>query len=128
MFDEETKDMGMSLTPLKDREGTVGEFVQEMKKFNVSDKDIQMMLSSGKSSQVPYVMEQYGMSASDVVDTLKRGDPLIEGLMKGGRVGLKDGPDMNRRNFIKIMGGRASIPIVGVFKIGKVGKLYLKFR
>ena len=127
MFDEETKDMGMSLTPLKDREGTVGEFVNEMKKFNVSDKDIQMMLSSGKSSQVPYVMEQYGMSASDVVDTLKRGDPLIEGLMKGGRVGLKDGPDMNRRNFLKIMGGLASIPIVGkFFKIGKVGKTVSK--
>ena len=127
MFDEETKDMGMSLTPLKDREGTVGEFVNEMKKFNVSDKDIQMMLSSGKSSQVPYVMEQYGMSASDVVDTLKKGDPLIEGLMKGGRVGLKDGPDMGRRNFLKIMGGLASIPIVGkFFKIGKVGKTVSK--
>ena len=127
MFDEETKDMGMSLTPLKDREGTVGEFVNEMKRFKIPDKDIQMMLSSGKSSQVPYVMEQYGMSASDVVDTLKRGDPLIEGLMKGGRVGLKDGPDMNRRNFLKIMGGLASIPIVGkFFKIGKVGKTVSK--
>ena len=127
MFDEETKDMGMSLTPLKDREGTVGEFVQEMKRFKIPDKDIQMMLSSGKSSQVPYVMEQYGMSASDVVDTLKRGDPLIEGLMKGGRVGLKDGPDMGRRNFLKIMGGLASIPIVGkFFKIGKVGKTVSK--
>ena len=127
MFDEETKDMGLSLTPLKDREGTVGEFVQEMKRFKIPDKDIQMMLSSGKSGQVPYVMEQYGMSASDVVDTLKRGDPLIEGMMKGGRVGLKDGPDMNRRNFLKIMGGLASIPIVGkFFKIGKVGKTVSK--
>jgi len=127
MFDEETKEMGLSLTPLKDREGTVGEFVQEMKRFKIPDKDIQMMLSSGKSSQVPYVMEQYGMSASDVVDTLKKGEPLIEGLMKGGRVGLKDGPDMNRRNFLKIMGGLASIPIVGkFFKIGKVGKTVSK--
>ena len=118
----------MSLTPLKDREGTVGEFVQEMKRFKIPDKDIQMMLSSGKSSQVPYVMEQYGMSASDVVDTLKRGDPLIEGIMaQGGRIGLKDGPDMNRRNFLKIMGGLASIPIVGkFFKIGKVGKTVSK--
>ena len=127
MFDEETKDMGMSLTPLKDREGTVGEFVQEMKRFKIPDKDIQMMLSSGKSSQVPYVMEQYGMSASDVVDTLKRGDPLIENMAQGGRIGLKDGPDMNRRNFLKIMGGLASIPIVGkFFKIGKVGKTVSK--
>ena len=127
MFDEETKEMGLSLTPLKDREGTVGEFVQEMKRFKIPDKDIQMMLSSGKSSQVPYVMEQYGMSASDVVDTLKRGDPLIENMAQGGRIGLKDGPDMNRRNFLKIMGGLASIPIVGkFFKIGKVGKTVSK--
>ena len=126
-FDEETKNLNISLTPGKDAKGTVGEFVNEMKKFNVSDKDIQMMLGSGKSSQVPYVMEQYGMSASDVVDTLKRGDPLIEGLMKGGRVGLKDGPNMGRRNFLKIMGGLASIPIVGkFFKIGKVGKTVSK--
>jgi hypothetical protein len=128
MFDEETKEMGLSLTPLKDRENTVGEFVNEMKRFGVKDKDIQMMLSSGKSGQVPYVMEQYGMSASDVVDTLKKGDPLIEGLMKGGRVGLKDGPaDPSKRTFLKIMGGLATIPIVGkFFKIGKVGKTVSK--
>ena len=128
MFDEETKDMGLSLTPLKDREGTVGEFVQEMKRFKIPDKDIQMMLSSGKSGQVPYVMEQYGMSASDVVDTLKRGDPLIEGMMKGGRVGLKDGPaDPSKRTFLKILGGLASIPIVGkFFKVAKVGKTVSK--
>ena len=128
MFDEETKNMGMSLTPLKDREGTVGEFVQEMKRFKIPDKDIQMMLSSGKSSQVPYVMEQYGMSASEVVDTLKRGDPLIENMAQGGRIGLKDGPaDPSKRTFLKIMGGLASIPIVGkFFKIGKVGKTVSK--
>ena len=128
MFDEETKEMGLSLTPLKDRENTVGEFVREMKRFKIPDKDIQMMLSSGKSSQVPYVMEQYGMSASDVVDTLKKGDPLIEGMMKGGRVGLKDGPaDPSKRTFLKIMGGLATIPIVGkFFKIGKVGKTVSK--
>jgi len=128
MFDEETKEMGLSLTPLKDRENTVGEFVREMKRFKIPDKDIQMMLSSGKSSQVPYVMEQYGMSASDVVDTLKRGDPLIENMAQGGRIGLKDGPaDPSKRTFLKIMGGLATIPIVGkFFKIGKVGKTVSK--
>ena len=128
MFDEETKEMGLSLTPLKDREGTVGEFVQEMKRFKIPDEDIQMMLSSGKSSQIPYVMEQYGMSASEVVDTLKRGDPLIENMAQGGRIGLKDGPaDPSKRTFLKIMGGLASIPIVGkFFKIGKVGKTVSK--
>ena len=72
-------------------------------------------------------MEQYGMSASDVVDTLKRGDPLIEGMAQGGRIGFKDGPDMGRRNFLKILGGLASIPIVGkFFKVAKVGKTVTK--
>ena len=38
--------------------------------------------------------------------------PLI-GFNEGGRVGLKDG--MDRRKFLKIMGGLASLPIVGKF-------------
>ena len=38
-------------------------------------------------------------------------DPDIEDFAIGGRVGLKDG--MNRRTFLKLLGGLASIPIVG---------------
>ena len=90
-FDEEMKELGISSTPGKDAEGTVGEFVREMKRFKIPDKDIQMMLGSGKSSQVPYVMEQYGLSASDVVDLLKRGKPLIEDMASGGRAGFRVG-------------------------------------
>jgi len=90
-FDEETKEMGISLTPGKDAKNTVDEFVNQMKKFKVSDKDIQSMLKSGKSGQVDYVMEQYGLSASDVADILKRGKPLIEGMASGGRAELKGG-------------------------------------
>jgi hypothetical protein len=90
-FDEETKRMGISLTPGKDAEGTVKEFVDQMKKFKVSDDDIKMMLGSGRSGQVDYAMEQYGLSAGDVVDILKRGKPLIEGMASGGRIGLKGG-------------------------------------
>jgi len=90
-FDEETKQMGISLTPGKDAKNTVDEFVNQMKRFKVSDKDIQSMLKSGKSGQVDYVMEQYGLSASDVADILKRGKPLIEGMASGGRAELKGG-------------------------------------
>jgi len=90
-FDEETKQMGISLTPGKDAKGTVDEFVNQMKRFKVSDKDIQSMLKSGKSGQVDYVMEQYGLSASDVANILKGGKPLIEGMESGGRVGLRGG-------------------------------------
>jgi|TARA_S200002703_G_scaffold21120_2_gene17628 hypothetical protein len=35
---------------------------------------------------------------------------------EGGRIGLKDGPDMpGRRQFMKIMGGIASLPVLGKF-------------
>src|SRR6056300_1162097 len=46
----------------------------------------------------------------------------------GGRVGLKDGPpDPSRRNFLKILGGLAAIPIVGkFFKPAKVAKTVSK--
>ena len=90
-FDEEMTGLGVSATPGKDAKGTVDEFVNQMKRFKVSDKDIQSMLKSGKSGQVDYVMEQYGLSASDVADILKGGKPLIEGMADGGRIGLKEG-------------------------------------
>ena len=92
-FDEEMTGLGVSATPGKDAKNTVDEFVNQMKRFKVSDKDIQSMLKSGKSSQVPYVMEQYGLSASDVVNILKSGKPLIEGMASGGRAELKGGGD-----------------------------------
>ena len=39
-----------------------------------------------------------------------------EDMAEGGRIGLKDGPDMpGRRKFMKIMGGIASLPLVGKF-------------
>ena len=90
-FDEEMKELGISATPGKDAKGTVEEFVEQMKKFNVKDEDISMMLGSGKAGQVDYVMEQYGLSASDVVDLLKRGKPLIEDMASGGRAGFRVG-------------------------------------
>ena len=90
-FDEEMRELGISATPGKDAKGTVEEFVEQMKKFNVKDEDIAMMLGSGKVGQVDYVMEQYGLSASDVVDLLKRGKPLIEDMASGGRAGFRVG-------------------------------------
>ena len=90
-FDEEMRELGISATPGKDAKGTVEEFVEQMKKFNGKDEDIAMMLGSGKAGQVDYVMEQYGLSASDVVDLLKRGKPLIEDMASGGRAGFRVG-------------------------------------
>ena len=45
----------------------------------------------------------------------------------GGRIGYKDGPDMGRRTFLKILGGLAAVPIIGKFiKPMKVGKTIKK--
>ena len=49
----------------------------------------------------------------------KKDDP--EKKADGGRIGFKDG--MNRRSFLKIMGGLAAIPVVGkFFKLAKTAK------
>ena len=46
--------------------------------------------------------------------TKKRFDP--DGMATGGRAGFKDGPDQQgRRKFMKIMGGLATLPILGKF-------------
>ena len=43
------------------------------------------------------------------------------------RLGFKDGTKMTRRTFLKLLGGAASIPIIGkFFKVGKVGKTITK--
>jgi len=86
-FDDE-----MGIRSLPDRDYSVEKLVSDFKKFGkATDKDIQMILGSGKSGQIPYVMDNYGMSYTDVINTLKRGDPLIEGLATGGRAGFKEG-------------------------------------
>jgi len=49
-----------------------------------------------------------------------------QGLANGGRIGFKDG-GMDRRGFLKLMGGLASIPVLGKFfkaaKVAKVAKI-----
>ena len=57
----------------------------------------------------------------NVIDTSKgiMGGREIKAM--GGRIGYKDGPDQpGRRKFMKIMGGLATIPLIGkYFKVGK---------
>ena len=59
----------------------------------------------------------------DMIDKM-----MDEDFARGGRVGLKDGPpNPSRRNFLKIIGGLAALPIVGkFFKPAKVGKAVTK--
>jgi hypothetical protein len=122
-FDEE-----VPYKPLSDEDYTVGKLVSDFKQYGkATDEDIQMILGSGKAGQIPYVMSERGMSYKDVINTLKSGKPLIEGLAQGGRIGYKDGPEKpSRRKFLKIAGGLAALPIIGKFfkpaKVGTVAK------
>ncbi len=113
-FDEE-----MGIKSLPDRDYSVEKLVKDFKKFgNASDKDIQTILKSGKSGQIPYVMDNYGMSYSDVIETLNRGDDLIKGLAKGGRAGFKVGSP-SKRAFLKMASGIAAT--IAAIKSGLVG-------
>ena len=89
-FDEE---MGIKkMAKEREMDYNLEKLVSDFKKYgNATDKDIQTMMKSGKMGQIPYVMDNYGMSYTEVLDTLKRGDPLIEGLAKGGRAGFAQG-------------------------------------
>ena len=126
-FDEE---MGIKkMAKEREMDYNVDKLVSDFRKYGkATDDDIQTMMKSGKMSQIPYVMDNYGMSYTEVLNTLKEGKPLIEGMAQGGRIGFKDGPaDPSKRTFLKIMGGLASIPIVGkFFKVAKVGKTVSK--
>ena len=113
-FDEE-----MGIKSVAPRDYSVEKLVSDFKKFgNATDKDIQMILKSGKSGQIPYVMDNYGMSYSDVINTLKRGDDLIEGLATGGRAGFKVGSP-SKRLFLKTAGGLAAL--ITAIKSGLIG-------
>ena len=113
-FDEE-----VGIKSVAPRDYSVEKLVSDFKKFgNATDKDIQMILGSGKSGHIPYVMDNYGMSYTDVINTLKRGEPLIEGMATGGRAGFKVGSP-SKRAFLKIMGGLAAT--VAAIKSGLIG-------
>ena len=113
-FDEE-----VGIKSVAPRDYSVEKLVSDFKKFgNASDKDIQTILKSGKSGQIPYVMDNYGMSYSDVLNTLKRGEPLIEGMATGGRAGFKVGSP-SKRLFLKTAGGLAAL--ITAIKSGLVG-------
>ena len=113
-FDEE-----IGIKSVAPRDYSVEKLVSDFKKFgNATDKDIQTILGSGKAGQIPYVMDNYGMSFTEVLDTLKKGKPLIEGMAKGGRAGFKVGSP-SKRLFLKTAGGLAAL--ITAIKSGLIG-------
>ena len=59
--------------------------------------------------------ERIRRKQKETMDDMKKiEDP--EDMAEGGRIGLKDGPDMpGRRKFMKIMGGIATLPFIGKY-------------
>ena len=113
-FDEE-----MGIKSIPQRDDSFKQIIKDFRTFGkASDDEIQTITKSGKMAQIPYVMDNYGMSYREVIDTLKRGDPLIEGLATGGRAGFKVGSP-SKRAFLKAAGGLAAL--ITAIKSGLIG-------
>jgi len=113
-FDEE-----MGIKSIPQRDDSFKQIIKDFRTFGkASDDEIQTITKSGKMAQIPYVMDNYGMSYREVIDTLKRGDPLIEGMASGGRAGFKVGSP-SKRAFLKAAGGLAAL--ITAIKSGLIG-------
>jgi hypothetical protein len=91
------------------------------KKFNEGGR---VPYSKGSSSEVlPADFDELDPDElMHIIKLLKAGE--IPEYASGGRIGFKNGkgPKMSRRNFLKIMGGLAALPVVGkFFKFAKPG-------
>ncbi len=106
----------------KERIKIYDEAYQGLSKQRFQQKQIQ------RESLEDFVDDAGGVDPDDprgIDDFIPDDDP--EPLAKGGiaRIGFKDG--MNRRTFLKLLGGAMSIPIIGkIFKPFKVGKTVTK--
>ena len=103
-------------------EGVLGSIVGRR---GIDDRDqiIQDIGEQSISGQEPfYGQAPVQMSPEELDEIYESG---IMAMANGGRIGFADGPDdPSRRTFLKIMGGIASLPIVGkFFKSAKVAKV-----
>jgi hypothetical protein len=79
---------------------------------------------AGKIEMMKRAEEMKKLRELEVTDDMIRKPNADGGIM---RLGLKEGSGMSRRTFLKLLGGFASIPIVGkIFKPLKVGKTVTK--
>lgn len=95
----------------------------EPKTFEREDASFVMPTMIDMNEQAYKLSKEKGISYEDAFKELARDKTFKEGIESlkekyaiGGRVGFADGPeDPKRRNFMKIMSGIASIPILGRF-------------
>ena len=126
-----------------DRQKTIEEMLGAAKNIKRADDSIlknkndmiQDMMSKGvdrnMAEEMANTISKMAKGAAGKIDTPKLTDEGIlelENILKnmetggkkkrdlnadGGRIGYKDGPGMNRRTFLKLLGGFLSIPIIG---------------
>ncbi len=95
----------------------------EPKTFEREDASFVMPTMIDMNEQAYKLSKEKGISYEDAFKQLGEKRTFAEGIESlkekyaiGGRVGFADGPeDPNKRKFMKIMGGLASIPILGRF-------------
>ena len=86
------------------------------------DDDIAAPIQSGEESlrdmmeaEIKKKIEKQNKEAAKKLRDKKTKKDDSEDMAQGGRAGFKKGSDMSRRSFLKILGGLASIPILGKF-------------
>jgi hypothetical protein len=106
---------------------TIGKFEGDEERFLKAQSDLADIQQN--------IAQQNIKAAQERADFLKQGmfnfseiDDALAYMANGGRIGFADGPeDPSKRTFLKIMGGLASLPILGKFfkgaKTAKVVKL-----
>jgi hypothetical protein len=105
-----------------------------MKDLNMSEAEAdraatamsRLAMDITKTPNTPKLTDEGILQLENVLKNMETGGKKKRDLnADGGRIGLKDG--MNRRTFLKLLGGLASIPIIGkVLKPLKVGKTVTK--
>ena len=101
----------LSAKPRKRAEDTTS--IKNFEKFGqglFTKDEMQKIYTSGQSSDVAYVMDNYGMSRDSVMAKINRGENLIqdlrgiEDLAEGGRIGLFAGKSPKILQGTKITG------------------------
>jgi len=70
--------------------------------------------AAGKFNDTPKLTDEGVLQLENILKDMETGGKKPRELnATGGRIGYKDGPGMNRRTFLKLLGGLASIPIIG---------------
>ena len=98
------------------------EIIEEMIKKGIdretagemADTIVRMAEATAGMRSTPKLTDEGILELENILKNMETGGKDKRSLnADGGRIGLKDGPKMNRRTFLKYLAGFASIPIIG---------------